>query len=495
MVPRSNRRAGRGATGLSLDPTAAAAAARKGTFSEGEKTTEGRDTSAPPPASSAAAAVYSREAARNSSLLSLYEAQSVEHVAGDQYGGGGDGGGGDGGGGGGGDGIGRDNSGSYLDGDGEDGSGGGGAVSSGGALLDRGGSVSGLYGLVTPSEWHQEGGTVNCSTARAARFSNSRGRQTTLAGVAAVEGGGDDYPWSDERRTLWSRGSGDGGGATTEGGQNGGNVSQQRRRRQQRENEAAMDGISDGIFHDEDREFSTTITGSTGTGAFLAEGDEQRHYRVGLTLPQPSPRKRSSTERRREHLDHPTSTTPTPAGTNKLLGAATHVPIAPRYPDEEGSDFGGNVGPDDGGVGGGGGGGLGGGGLGGGRFSLWSSSDDDDASVMDVYVDNAGEDGHYDIHGSAGEVLRAGEAAGATLDGGGEDGRFFPSGTGSARGGYEAPEGVFLPVATTTASRSPFFDAATSSADKVRFFYLRSGAFLLYHPFFYIIARFNAAKR
>ncbi|CAM9988068.1 unnamed protein product, partial [Ectocarpus sp. 8 AP-2014] len=116
-----------------------------------------------------------RAVARTSSLLSLYEAQSVEHVAG----------------------IRRDNSGPYLDDD------------------DALGPSRGH----TPAGWPGGGAQDRLTLAGQEQLSvlvaTSEAEKITPSGGAE---GAMDYPWSVERRASWSRGSGGGARHIVEGG-------------------------------------------------------------------------------------------------------------------------------------------------------------------------------------------------------------------------------------------------------------------------------------
>lgn len=409
MAPR-NRRKPSGATHTPLGQ----ATGRKRP-SEGRTTTgQGRtpfDNNRAPQQSPA----LPKEVTRTSSLLSLYEAQSVEHVA---AGGGGFTGG-------------RDNGGPFLDED-------------GGTLLGLGGSFSGISHGLTGRRGERLAHRAFPASKDQRQGQEARERK---AGPAETGEGG-DCPWSDERRASWSRGSG--GAATRHPGR--GNIDPGVPRSEPRDDlrwddvlgNGELDGLSavtirngdggssviDGDGSDRGGEPNAGTAGSLALVPLLAEG-EDRIDRPAL-FSQPSPRKPSSVQRRREHLASPARAAPDSAeeADQPHLNGDRH-----RLNREVGGAEG-----------------VAGAGT---RFSLRSSSDED-ASVTEVL--GGDEDGDSAIGGAGYDVQAGGPSR-------------LASRWTTATGGYDAAGGAFISM---TASAGSFFDAATSSADKVCACYHRS---------------------
>eukprot|EP00903_Cladosiphon_okamuranus_P012004 g11271.t1 len=405
LVAPRNRRKTSSATRAPLGQ-----AARRRRPSEGKPSTvQGRSpfdinpAARPPP--------LSKEVTRTSSLLSLYEAQSVEHVPA----------------GGGSATSGRDNSGPYLDDD-------------GGTLLGLGGSVSGLsYGPAGTRGERTEHGAASPAARNRRQY---QGAGEGQAGSAETGEGG-DYPWSEEMRASSSRGRGGaaarhpvrggvGFGAPTE--DPGGDP----RWDDVLEN-AELDGLSAVAIESGDgesgaiggaggyrgSELNAAITGSHGVLPLPAE--VAGRFDRPEDCSQPSPRKRSSIQRRREN-------------NSSQPRAAPHSAEGENQPHLNGGrhSFNGDLGGVDG---------IGGAGA---RFSLWSSSDED-ASVTEVF---GGDEGGDNEIGGAGYDVQDGRPS-----------RLEPRST-AATGGYGSSGGAF---ASVMASSGSFFDTATSSADKGRY--------------------------
>lgn len=331
-----------------------------------------------------------RAVARTSSLLSLYEAQSVEHVAG----------------------IRRDNSGPYLDDD------------------DALGPSRGH----TPAGWPGGGAQDSLTLAGQEQLSvlvaTSGAEKTTPSGGAA---GAMDYPWSDERRASGSRGSGGGARHIVEGGTrldaaaatvSGSprwddvlNVGQQL-------DQARGTSANEGEEHPRRRRVSV------GTGDCGGYGD--RDEIVGIARNEIFP---STTE---------TSVTAVAGGTQSCN---IHTHATASYLDDDCVDLGHEKGGD---VGGGAGTRLGG------RFDLWNESDDEvNVTEADRYEPPINGERRNEDHAS-GSDSQACEGGGA-LDSGDDGGHAMDS--------FLMPaQGTGFPV---TAQAGGFFDAATSSADKV----------------------------
>ena len=340
---------------------------------------------------------------------------------------------------------GRDNSGPYFDDD-------------GGTLLGLGGSVTG------PSYDLGRGGRPaehRLSPQAGNRWQGQEAGEREYSPAEAAREGG-DYPWSDERRSAWSRGSG--GRAARHlgrGNHDDADLSADQHRGELRWDDVLIGGERDGLSAGgadngdgatEAIRFSegcrgggpeAHLAGNHGLLPLPAEGAA-----AGSVSPEPfsrlSLRKLSSAQRRREHVRS--------SPTRRAMPLSAEA-SRPPHPDGDRRSLNGEVGGDDG-VGGGGGGGGGGGSAGAGaRFSLWSSSDED-ASVTEVFggdehgVDEGGDSGD----GGLGYGVPAGES------------NWLASKSGAATSGHDVPSGVFSSV---MASAGSFFDAATSSADKV----------------------------
>lgn len=411
MAPRIEHR--RKVSGAKRAPLGLAAGKRRP--SEGRITTgEGRT---PLEINSALSPALSQEVTRTSSLLSLYEAQSVEYVAGGGSGGGGGG---------------RDNSGPYLDDD-------------AGTLLGLGGSISGpSYGLMTAGRRGE--GVEHRATLGVRDRLQAQEAGASKASPAETEEVG-DYPWSDERRARWSRGSGGVAARRPGTGDIDPGALNDRHRDELRWDDVLrtgeQDGSSAGAIKTGDSvtkvvdvsggyrgcELEAAVTDNHASLPLPAEGADC-HDRPEFPAPS-SPRKLSSLQRRREYVASPTRATSPSAEADQPQLNGDRQSCNREL------------------------GGVGGVGDGGGRFSLWSSSDED-ASVTEVF----GRDEHGDEDGGNGNG-----GSGYDAQAGGPN--RLASRSAAATSCYDMSGGAFL---SATASAGSFFDAATSSADKVRIF-------------------------
>lgn len=398
MAPRNRRKA----SGAARAPLAQAAGRRRPP--EGRaRTGQGRYPFEPNLAPSLASC---RQVTRTSSLLSLYEAQSVEHVAA-AGGGGGDGG--------------RDNSGPYLD--------------------DEGGTLLGLKGsMVGPPydlERHGKQGERRATPAAIDRPQAREARERKASPAETGEGG--DYPWSDKSGAPWSHGSG--GGAARHPGR--GNVAPGALLADERRGEPQWDDVltngerygssageiegvakvADVSVGHRDYDLGAATTGNHGLLPLPTEGADGHHHpavRAHRSPRDPS----SSTQGRREHIVSPTRATP-PSPEADQRHSWNHG-VGGVVDDGEGTT--------------------------GARFSLWSSSDED-ASVTEVFGgDEDGDEDGDNENGWSGYGSQTGGANG------------LASRSAAAASDYDMSGGAFLAV---TAPAGSFFDAATSSADKV----------------------------
>lgn len=329
-----------------------------------------------------------RAVARTSSLLSLYEAQSVENIAG----------------------IRRNNRGPYLDDD------------------DALGPSPGHTPAGCPAGGAQDSLKVAGQEQLSVLVATSGAEKTTPTGGAA---GAMDYPWSDESRESWSRGR-DGGArhiveggtrldaaaATVRGSPRWDDVLDIGQQLDQDRSKNANQG--------EDQPRRQRVTGDYG-------GYRDRDEIVGIARNETFP---STTE---------SSVAAVAGGTQSCK---THAQATATYPDDDGVDLGHEKGGD---FGGGPGTRLGG------RFDLWNESDDE-VSVTEAHRNEPPTNGERrnknHASGSDSQVCEGADAPDS-----GDDGVH-------AMDSFLMPvQGAGFPV---TAQAGGFFDAATSSADKVR---------------------------
>lgn len=389
--------------------------------------------------------------ARTSSLLSLYEAQSVEYPNVSVGG------------------VHRDNSGPYL----------GDKYPHAPLDVERSVYESGAQGFVE-TEWpdygvQQRAKFVGGDDQTAGKLAEALGSVSTGAAKGTRTGTHlpptrtkhVDYPWSDERRAPWSSGSGGGARRGVAGDRHidvgGGTVGKEPR-------PGRSLGIGDASAYQGEKDASEEIARwqgpTTGPGASASEGGDAEattpggysHQRSpsGAVRPQPSPRKRCSLERCRTQQLGSSATASSQAAAsqadgksttmNQSTGAhrlqATQVPTPPHCLKDNSRDLYCDL--RDGGVGGGG------------RFSLWSSSDEE-ASITEIECYDEGGD---ERHAGSERQFQVREGASAL-----HDGDRHPSRSDDGSGRFEAPE--IQALLSAAASAGGFFDAATSSADKV----------------------------
>ncbi|CAB1119671.1 unnamed protein product [Ectocarpus sp. CCAP 1310/34] len=331
-----------------------------------------------------------RAVARASSLLSLYEAQSVEQVAG----------------------IRRDNSGPYLDDD------------------DALGPSRGR----TPAGWLGGGAQNRLTLASQEQLSvlvaASEVEKTTPSGGAA---GAMDYPWSDERRGSGSRGSSGGARHFVDGGTRLDATAATVRGSPRWDDVLNIGQQLDqarGTSANEGEEHPRRRRVSMGTGD--CGGCRDRDEIVGIARNETLP---STTE---------SSVSAVAGGTQSCH---IHAHATAPYLDDDCVDLGHEKGGD---VGGGAGTRLGG------RFDLWNESDDQvSVTEADCYEPPTNGERRNEHHASGSDSQAC---EGAVAQDSGDDGAH-------AMGSFLMPaQGTGL---TVTAQAGGFFDAATSSADKV----------------------------
>lgn len=458
MAPR-HRRQGSGVN-AGLLPHAAAVRGRKPsgacpTNRESSHTPRMPETSSFQSHSTVQAASYPiGGVARTSSLLSLYEAQSVEYPS--DYPGR----------------VHRDNSGPYLDNDYRQ------------APLDVGRSVSesGAQAFVE-TEWPDDGvqniaksaggdSRTVATSAAAPAWSASGGvaENASTDRNASTRTAETDYPWSDERRAPWSSGSSSGpcrGGTGYHQIDVGSAVVDKEAGRDsflvRGESTCANDigaRSAEAIARPQQDGTGSGCIGNEGRAveAMTPNGYSNQYSPLGAARPQPSPRKQCSLERwRTGDLDSGAIalTQPVPShaagGPTENRSAGTehlqliHASGSPHGIDDDGRGLDGSLG----------------GGGGGGRFSLWSSSDED-ATITETNCHDE-EGGGNDRNRCSDRELQGCEGGGVFE--GNDEADWHTSRAYGECGHVQTPgRQAFYSAA---ASAGAFFDAATSSADKV----------------------------